>query len=140
MDLLEQIVRFEVRLWNQVERDLAERGQRGLGTLLALRVVGRMVDGARVQDLSEQLGITPGAASKLVDRLVRDGLAERSQHPADRRSSLVRATPAGSQLQQQADQTVEAAVGRILNPEAREAFVNVLTRHGKLEPGEVLRA
>ena len=53
---------------------------------------------ARVQELRTELGITVGAASKLVDRLERDGLVVRTAHPHDRRSSLVTLTAPGSVL------------------------------------------
>ena len=60
----------------------------------ALRIVHRQ-PAARVNDLSAALAITVGAASKLVDRLERNGLAVRSPHPTDRRSSVIALTPTG---------------------------------------------
>ncbi|TFD46930.1 MarR family transcriptional regulator [Cryobacterium frigoriphilum] len=44
---------------------------------------------ARVQDISAEMSITVGATSKLVGRLEWAGLAVRSAHPRDRRSSVV---------------------------------------------------
>lgn len=95
MDLFDTIVRLETNLWNLVESELLRTGRVGLGTLQALRVLDGMSGDGRVQDLSRGLSITVGAASKLVDRLEREGLAERRGHPGDRRSSLISLTDAG---------------------------------------------
>lgn len=66
-----------------------------LGTLCALTAIHRRAGKCRVQELRSEMGITVGAASKIVDRLERDGLAVRTAHPTDRRSSLIALTPAG---------------------------------------------
>jgi len=95
MELFNSLVRFETRLWNRIEAELAHRGQVGLATLLALGVLDRHRGRGRVHELSLELSITIGAASKLVDRLERDGLATRRPHPDDRRSTLVSLTDAG---------------------------------------------
>jgi DNA-binding MarR family transcriptional regulator len=44
--------------------------------------------------LAEQLGTALSTTSGTVDRLVRRGLLERTEDPADRRQVIVRATPA----------------------------------------------
>ena len=72
------LVRYEVALWNAVDQVLSREGLVSLAQLHALRVIDRYARQARVQDLSHDIGITVGAASKLVDRLERDGLAVRS--------------------------------------------------------------
>lgn len=95
MEFFDALVRYEVGLWDAVDRELGRQRQIGLGTLHALRVLSRHGGRARVQDLSEDIGITVGAASKLVDRLERDGWASRSPNPANRRSSLIEVTAAG---------------------------------------------
>lgn len=95
MDFFDALVRYETQLWNHLDDRLQADGGVSLGTLSALRVVRRHAGACRVQELRTDLGITVGAASKLVDRLERDGLAVRSAHPLDRRSSLVALTPAG---------------------------------------------
>jgi DNA-binding MarR family transcriptional regulator len=58
-------------------------------------VVVRHAGACRVQEVRSDLGITVGAASKLVDRLERDGLAVRRANPDDRRSSLIELTRDG---------------------------------------------
>lgn len=51
-----------------------------------------------VSDIGEQLGITVAAASQLVDRLVQQGLLERTEDTADRRFKQVSLAPQGKAL------------------------------------------
>ncbi len=51
-----------------------------------------------VGDAAEFLGVSSAAASKTVDKLVRDGLLRRSRASEDRRASLLSATAAGRKL------------------------------------------
>ena len=95
MDFFDALVRYETYLWNHLDDRLVAAGGVSLANLTALRVVRRHAGSARVQELRTQLGITVGAASKLVDRLERDGLVVRTANPHDRRSSLIALTPAG---------------------------------------------
>ena len=95
MDLFDALVKYETDLWNHLDDRLRDAGAVPLPTLFALRVVRRHPGTCRVHEIRSDLGITVGAASKLVDRLERDGLAVRRPHPDDRRSSLVSLTPAG---------------------------------------------
>jgi len=54
-----------------------------------------------MSELSEGFGITPAAASQLVDKLVQAGLLERSEDPSDRRAKQVALTPKGKDLIEQ---------------------------------------
>lgn len=114
MDFLETLVRYETDLWNRVQHELARRGLEGLGTLMALRVISKHEGRARVQELSRDLGITIGAASKLADRLERDGLAVRHPNPEDRRSSLIALTPIGEGAKVSGETAAEAALARLV--------------------------
>jgi MarR family multiple antibiotic resistance transcriptional regulator len=122
MDFFDQLVRFETELWNAVERRLIGSGHVGLATLQALRVVDRHGDSARVHELSHELSITMGAASKLVDRLERGGMAVRRPHPDDRRSSLISLTPAGRSARRSGEQTAHRFIAQIIDDrdEARD--------------------
>ena len=80
MDFFDTLARYETDLWNTVDRRLASAGQISVATMQALRIVHRQ-PAALVNDLSAALAITVGAASKLVHRLERNGLAVRSPHP-----------------------------------------------------------
>jgi DNA-binding MarR family transcriptional regulator len=68
----------------------------------------------RVYDLASELGVSSGGASKLVDRLEARGLCRRNPNPGDRRSSLLKLTPAGAALLATARHVVDADLGDIL--------------------------
>jgi MarR family transcriptional regulator for hemolysin len=66
--------------------------------------------------LAKQLGVDRTVMVYLVDDLVKAGLVERVTDPADRRSKLIRATPAGAELQAAAQAAIDAAEARVLAP------------------------
>ncbi len=63
--------------------------------VLLLATAGRSL---HMSDLSARLGVTLSTISGLVDKLVEAGLLDRREDPADRRQTIVRATPAGADL------------------------------------------
>jgi len=131
MDFFELLVSVETGVWNAVEQELLRSDRIGLGTLMALRVVHRQDGEGRVQDVSAALSITVGAASKLVDRLERDGLAVRRPNPEDRRSSLIALTSAGEEARESAERVAQQIVADILGDGSdAEILIPVLTRIG----------
>jgi MarR family multiple antibiotic resistance transcriptional regulator len=128
MEFFDVLVRYEVALWNAVDRVLRREGLVSLGQVHALRVIDRHAGQARVQDLSRDIGITVGAASKLVDRLERDGLAVRSPNPANRRSSLIALTSRGRQARTAALEMALVAVDRAVGDEDVQPLVAALGR------------
>src|SRR3954453_23939031 len=68
----------------------------GLGVTETQAVSYLTVHGDRGQnELAADLGLSSGASTALVDRLERQGIAERYPHPNDRRRTLVRLTARG---------------------------------------------
>jgi DNA-binding MarR family transcriptional regulator len=65
-----------------------------VGTLMHLHHRGSCA----ISDLGEEMGITLPAASQMIDRLVQQGLAERSEDPHDRRFKKVVLTESGRLL------------------------------------------
>ena len=128
MDFFDVLVRYEIALWNAVDQVLRREGLVSLAQLHALRVIDRYAGQARVQDLSHDIGITVGAASKLVDRLERDGLAVRSPNPANRRSSLISLTGHGQEAFSTAHETALAAVDRAVGDEDVQPLMAALGR------------
>ena len=128
VEFLDVLVRYEVALWSAVDQELNGEGLVRLGHLHALRVVDRYDGQARVQDLSSDIGVTVGAASKLVDRLERDGLAVRRPNPANRRSSLIALTSRGSEALTAALEIARAAVDRALGDEDVKPLLAALGR------------
>jgi DNA-binding MarR family transcriptional regulator len=118
MDFFAALIRYEVRLWALVDNALREQGLVSAATLQTLEVVDHYGENARVQDLSGDIGITVGAASKVVDRLERDGLVARRPNPGDRRSSLISLTPEGSTAFRAAVAARETVLEAVLDPSA----------------------
>jgi len=108
------LLRYEIQLWNVLDAAVERAHGVSLGRLQALRVVRDHGGRARVQDVSDDLLITVGAASKLVDRLERDGTARRVPNPEDRRSSLIALTTGGERLLDAASATFEAVLADCL--------------------------
>jgi DNA-binding MarR family transcriptional regulator len=61
-----------------------------------------------------RLGITVGAASKGVERQVRDGLVRRQANPEDGRSSLLALTPHGQQVLDEVLPALDREVATVL--------------------------
>ena len=93
--LFTALIRAEVRAWNSVETALSRAGNPlTLGRFLVLRTV-RDTPACRIQEVASSQGITLGAASRLVDRLHRDGLLTRTRCTHDRRATILTVTDAG---------------------------------------------
>jgi len=82
----------------------------GLSDALALPVVllGRRPEGVRQNVLADELGVEGPSLVRLLDKLVQDGLVERSEDPSDRRAKIVHLTPAGRAHSQRASQALDA--------------------------------
>lgn len=111
--LLDDLVRVEVRLYTLLDARLRAAHGHGLGRLDALRAIAD-VPGCRVSDVVRRLGITVGAASKGVERQVRDGLVRRTANPEDGRSSFLALTPAGRQVLDEVLPTLDREVAAVL--------------------------
>ena len=81
--------------------------------LLALEPGGQTT----MREVAAALGVSAGTATRVVDNLVRDGLAERAEDPADRRKVCIRPTKDGekktTQLEECYDRFWEDVFGRI---------------------------
>lgn len=65
-----------------------------LGRVEVLEVIARL-ETCRVNDIADEIGITWGGASKIVDRLEGTRLCHRRPNPEDGRSSLIQLTATG---------------------------------------------
>src|SRR6266545_2611629 len=108
----------------------------------------RRAEGMTPGELTRALLVTAGNVTGIVDRLVREGLAERRPLPADRRTLLVRLTPRGRRTMERAIprhrrdvQAVLAAVPRAELRRLRQALgcaMRALELRGP-RPGQVMR-
>jgi DNA-binding MarR family transcriptional regulator len=128
--LFGELVRLEIELWEAVDSRLRADAGLTVARFQTLQAIaGR--PGCRVQDVADDLVITVGGASKIVDRVVAAGHCTRSPNPADKRSSLLTLTPPGEQALRTATTLLEhelhRRIGAALPPGALEAFTTTLT-------------
>lgn len=84
--------------------------------------------GLKNVELAHCLGLTPGAASNMADRLEAQGLLQRDADPRNRRSVLLTLTPAGRQTL--------AEIGAAKEARERDAFEKL----GEAEQALLIRA
>jgi len=128
-ELFYEVVRLEIELWNAVEDRLKSELDLPLTHYEPMSVMDR-IEGCRVYDIANELVITTGGASKLVDRIEENGFCRRRPNPNDRRSSLVQLTPAGRKLLVKAravvDDELENRLGGAVSARALEQFGSTL--------------
>lgn len=112
MDEAVRNLRSVILAGEQYRQVLAQRT--GLGVTETQAISYLVVHGRRGQaDLAADLGITSGAATGLVDRLERQGIAQRTAHPSDRRRVTVELTDRGLAIVEQTRRWLVTALGRI---------------------------
>jgi DNA-binding MarR family transcriptional regulator len=84
----ENRIQYQFEPWRKLEVPLAQ-----LKSLFLIHIRGSV----NVRDLALDLGVTPGNVTSIVDRLVGQGLVERSEKPGDRRIVLLQLTDKGLQ-------------------------------------------
>jgi len=129
--LFNDIIRFEIELWNAVDARLKDEFDLPLTHFEPMSVIDRL-PGCRVYDIARELGITTGGTSKLVDRIEASGHCRRLPNPADRRSSLLELTPAGKRLFDEAgeafDDELERRLGAAVPERTLRQFGATLSR------------
>ena len=114
--LFTALIHTEMGAWNAVESALSEAGNAlTLGRFLVLRTV-RDTPAGRIQEVAASQGITLGAASRLVDRLHRDGLLHRTPCEHDRRATILAVTDQGLTHLEEACTVVEKEQERLFAP------------------------
>jgi DNA-binding MarR family transcriptional regulator len=85
--------------------------------------------GCGVSDIAVHLGVTAAAASQMIERMVQQGLLERTEDPHDRRGKQLAITPEGSGLIKRgmdARTKWMDALGDSFNPEQQVAIAEAL--------------
>jgi DNA-binding MarR family transcriptional regulator len=111
--LFSDLIRFETELWNAVDTRLRSEHDLPLAWFEPMQVMSRHT-ACRVFDIKEELAITVGGTSKLVDRIQAAGLCRRRANPDDRRSQIIELTPAGRRLLARATKSFEDELRRRL--------------------------
>ncbi len=114
--LFTALIHTELGVWNAVESALSQAGNAlTLGRFLVLRTV-RDTPTCRIQEVAASQGITLGAASRLVDRLHRDGLLHRTPCEHDRRATILTVTDQGLAHLEEACAIVDKEQERLFAP------------------------
>lgn len=86
----------------------------GVGATESQAISYLVTHGDRGQsELARDLRLTSSAATALVDRLERHGVAERVRHPSDRRRTIIRLTVRGEVLAERVQQPLYASLGQV---------------------------
>jgi DNA-binding MarR family transcriptional regulator len=129
--LFNDLIRFEIELWNAVDARLKSEFSLPLTHFEPMSVIDK-IPGCRVYDIANELGITTGGTSKLVDRIEANGYCRRLPNPDDRRSSLLELTEAGRRLLAKAgaafDEELQLRLGSALPERTLRQFASTLTR------------
>jgi DNA-binding MarR family transcriptional regulator len=129
--LFSELIRFEIELWNAVDARLRSEHDLQLTWFEPMQVMSKHT-GCRVFDIKEELSITVGGASKLVDRIEAADLCRRRPNPDDMRSQIIELTPAGRRLRVKATKSFEDVLQTRLESavsgRALEQFAATLTR------------
>jgi DNA-binding MarR family transcriptional regulator len=95
---------------DRYERELRPLGLTGTEAMV-LGMLGRGT--ASLKELAGLWEVNPSMMSRVVDRLVARGLAERREDPRDRRRMIVAATPAGREIGRLAVEAGERVTARM---------------------------
>ena len=81
----------------------------------------------RIEELAQELGMTKGAASRIVDRLVKNGYVTRQDSDADRRFVYAAMTPEGREALKRASRVFRAAFNEIFLGGLSEEELNLVS-------------
>jgi MarR family transcriptional regulator, organic hydroperoxide resistance regulator len=131
LDLFHQLVRFETELWNAVDARLRADFDLPLTRLEPMQVIARRPS-CRVNDIAEELAITIGGTSKLVDRIEAAGYCFRRANPDDGRSSVIELTAAGRRILAKAakvfEDELETRIGSAVSARSLEQLYSTIVK------------
>ncbi|WP_076465410.1 MarR family winged helix-turn-helix transcriptional regulator [Actinomyces mediterranea] len=131
--LFSALIHAEIAVWNRLEHELwATPNAATLGRFLTLKTIAAAAPHAvRINDIAVAQHITLSAASRLVDRLVTDGLVDREPDPTDRRATALRITDEGRIRLDASSVVFERAVHDLVedfDPDVISSLTDSLTR------------
>lgn len=119
-DVWNRVVAFHAQVFEMVDRTLNDRFGLSLNEYAALDAIAKSAgpEGLRMQALADAVGLSQSSVSRLVARLEREDLVQRSLNRKDRRGVFTSITPAGRELLKTASvvylQTLAAAFDRAM--------------------------
>src|SRR3981189_3378679 len=127
-----RLMRIQSRVLDAVEQDLKKAGFPPLAWYDALLELSRAPSGAvRPGELEKQMLIPQYSTSRLIDRLVDEGLAARRECKIDKRGQFVEITEAGRELQKKMWSAYSAAIEKHVGSKLSD--VDALTLCGLLD-------
>lgn len=88
-------------------------------------------DAVNQQDLGDQVNVNRNMMVQLIDQLEKMQLAERTVNPSNRREHLIKITPNGKKIFQQAEKVVKAAEDRFtmgISASDRKTLIDIISR------------
>lgn len=117
-----RLARLQSRVLDAVEHDLKKAGFPPLAWYDALLELSRAPTGEmRPVELEKQMLIPQYSTSRLIDRLVEEGLAAKKECPRDKRGQFVEITPAGRDLQKRMWLSYSAAIEKHVGSKLSDA-------------------
>lgn len=130
-----------LRVTKSIENDVREHLRTSFDITLprfdVMAALERSGAGLKMSELSQELMVSNGNVTGIVDRLVNDGLVERVAIKGDRRSTQVRLTAAGQQLFANLAASHEACINELFANVDYDNATGIISRlarvDGKLE-------
>ena len=117
-----RLMRVQGRVLDAVEQDLKKAGFPPLACYDALLELSRAPSGElRPVELERQMLIPQYSASRLIDRLVEEGLAARRECKVDKRGQFIEITEAGRELQKKMWSAYSAAIEKHVGSKLTDA-------------------
>jgi DNA-binding MarR family transcriptional regulator len=117
-----RLMRVQTRVLDAVEQDLKKAGFPPLAWYDALLELSRAPSGElRPVELEKQMLIPQYSTSRLIDRLVDEGLAVRRECEIDKRGQFVEITEAGRELQKKMWSAYSAAIEKHVGSKLSDA-------------------
>ena len=118
-----RLMRVQNKVLGAVEQDLKKAGFPPLAWYDALLELSRAPSGElRPVELEKQMLLPQYSTSRLIDRLVEEGLAARRECKMDKRGLFVEITEAGRELQKKMWNSYSAAIERHIGSKLSDAY------------------
>jgi DNA-binding MarR family transcriptional regulator len=109
---------------------LEQRLQAATGMVLAdneaLLNIGHSQEPLRMSDIADRLVLSPGGATKVIDRLEDMGCVERHPDPSDRRATVLELTDRGRSAIEQNRAIIDAGLQEVWSEHVTDAEAEVL--------------
>ena len=119
-----------------IKAELEQRLHQETGMLLAdneaLLNIGHAEEPLRMSDIASRLVLSPGGATKVIDRLEKMGYVTRSPDPHDRRATVIAITPSGHEAMVRNREIIDTGLRAVwadhVTDEEAQLIVDVMDR------------